>query len=340
MGGRGALVDPVTGFAYPEEWVAACGDPGALELARAGLGVLTASGKVLRRGYTTGTTAAAACKAAILSLRGPVQRVPVRTPCGIEVVVPAEGHSGVGRVTKFVGDYPADATAGLVFVATAEERGDGVSLVPGEGIGRHSRDTHRARSGEPAISPPALSAIMEAIGEAMVTAGIPGVALTLEVPGGREAAARTLNPRLGIVGGISILGSTGLVEPWDDHLAESARERVASAGRVVVTTGRIGLRYARLHFPDREVVLAGSRLADVLAGAGEDVVLAGLPGLVLKFLYPGILEGTGCQTVEELSGRPEFRGRMERAFAIAREKYPTLRVVVFSREGEVLGDSG
>lgn len=340
MSGDGPLVDPVTGFAYPDEWVAACGDVVSLELARAGLGVLTASGKVLRRGYTTGTTAAAACKAAVISLRQPVSRVSIRTPCGIEVVVPAEGFSGVGRATKYAGDYPSDATAGLAFVAIAEERRDGVSLVAGEGIGRHSRATRRARAGEPAISPSALSEIMDAISDGMGTAGIPGVALRLEVPGGGEAAAHTLNPRLGIVGGISILGSTGLVEPWDDHLVESARERVDSARRAVVTTGRLGLRYARLHFPDRDVVLAGSRLEEVIGCAQGDIVLAGLPGLVLKFLFPGILEGTGCQTVEELAGRPEFRARMERAFAIAREKYPFLRVVVFSRDGEVLGDSG
>jgi len=64
------LVDPVTGFAYPGSWVAACGDGEQLALATSGLGVLTASGKVLRRGFSTGTTAAAACKAAVLSLQG------------------------------------------------------------------------------------------------------------------------------------------------------------------------------------------------------------------------------------------------------------------------------
>ncbi len=334
------LIDPVTGFSYPERWVESCRDRNAIELAASGLGVLTASGKVLRRGYSTGTTAAAACKASILSLRGPVAGVRIRTPCGIPVLVPVQGRDGRAEAAKFAGDYPGDATAGIVFVAGATTREEGITLETGEGIGRFSRDTPAGRAGEPAISRSALGEIMDAITESMETTGIAGVALTLSAPGGEEVAQRTLNPRLGILGGISVLGTTGLVEPWDDHLAESVAERVAAAGRVVITTGRLGLRYSRLHFPEHEVVLAGSRIGEAIGAARGEVILAGLPGLVLKFLFPSILEGTGCLTVEELSTRPEFPRRMAHAFSIAREKYPGLRVVILSRNGEILGDSG
>ena len=62
------IIDPLTGFPYPGPWIAACKDDTGLALVRQGLAVLTASGTVLKRGYTTGTTAAACCKAAILSL--------------------------------------------------------------------------------------------------------------------------------------------------------------------------------------------------------------------------------------------------------------------------------
>ena len=67
--------DPVTGFLYPKSWQEKVADPRALDLVGQGFAVLTASGTVLRRGYTTGTTAAAACKAAILSLSREVSRV-------------------------------------------------------------------------------------------------------------------------------------------------------------------------------------------------------------------------------------------------------------------------
>lgn len=334
------LIDPVTGFSYPRHWVAACRDREQLALAASGLGVLTASGKVLMRGFTTGTTAAAACKAAVLSLKNPVDSVPIRTPCGISLHVPVRCSRGRAEASKFAGDYPGDATAGLVFVAEAETRDGGITLETGEGIGRFSRRTPRGRPGEPAISPPALQEIMEAITEGMEMTGIPGIALTLTVPRGEIVARKTLNPRLGILGGISVLGTTGLVEPWDDHLAGSVRERVAAAERLVVTTGRLGLRYSRLHFPEHEIVLAGSGIREALNAAEGKVILSGLPGLVLKFLFPGILEGTGCLTVEELAQKPVFSEKMEQAFSIARTKYPRLRVVIFSRDGEIMGDSG
>jgi cobalt-precorrin-5B (C1)-methyltransferase len=64
------MIDPVTGTPYPDDWVAACASPGARALAASGLGVLTADGTVLRRGISTGATAAAAAKAAVLSIAG------------------------------------------------------------------------------------------------------------------------------------------------------------------------------------------------------------------------------------------------------------------------------
>ncbi|NYT20218.1 MAG: cobalt-precorrin-5B (C(1))-methyltransferase [Methanomicrobiales archaeon] len=334
------VTDPVTGFTYPEPWIRKASGRDDLALARNGLAVLTSSGTILRRGFTTGTTAAACCKAAILSLVRPVESVDVTVPCGLTVTVPVAGSGGQAECRKYAGDYPTDATAGLLFVARCTVRPDGMELIPGVGIGRFVRDTPRHQTGEPAISMPARDCIFTAMEEGLRETGLDGAQIMLAIPDGARVGAATLNPKVGIEGGISILGTTGLVEPWDDHLSASVAERVGHADRVVLSTGRIGLRYARLLFPDHEAILAGAKLAEALSAADGEVVLCGLPGLILRFLDPGILDGTGCMTVEELSGRPGFERKMEGAFHTAKERYPGLRIVVIDRKGVIMGDSG
>lgn len=331
--------DPVTGFDYPEEWVTRCKDPKKLGEVEAGLSVLTSTGQVLRRGFTTGTTAAAACKAAILSLQGDVDSVDVRLPCGLSVEVPAVGRKGVGRCAKFSGDYPSDVTSGLVFVAMANPTSV-IAIQPGRGIGRFSRDTPRGFKGTAAISPPARGEITLAIREAARAIGAPGASVHLEAEGGERIGPRTLNPRVGVEGGISVLGTTGLVEPWDDHLEESNLERIAGADRVVLTTGRMGLRFSRLAFPDHEIVLVGAKMEKAIAAARGEAILAGLPALILKFLDPEILAGSGYSTVEELMTSSEGTGRMSEALSKGKQRYPDLRVVLFDRHGSVVGDSG
>lgn len=333
------VTDPVTGFVYPPEWVSACRDCGALDLVTSGLGVLTSSGDVLRRGYTTGTTAAAACNAAILSIKNPVCDVRIRIPCGLLITIPVEGREGHARALKYAGDYPGDATAGVAFEAAAFPARNGIVLSPGIGIGRWERETPRFRKGEPAISPTALQEILDAIRDAMHETDLSGARVELFVPEGEAVAAGTLNPRIGITGGISILGSTGLVEPWDDHLTGSVLDRIQRSDRIVLTTGRLGLRYSRLLFPDHEAILAGARIREALDRASGEVILCGLPGLILKFLDPDILAGTGCLTVEELSMKPGFEHTLFEIFRGMKETYPGIRVVIVSREGDILGDS-
>ncbi|HPH34658.1 MAG TPA: cobalt-precorrin-5B (C(1))-methyltransferase [Methanoregulaceae archaeon] len=334
------ITDPVTGFSYPASWIAACNDKEGLDLVRAGLAVLTSSGMILRRGYTTGTTAAACCKAATLSLKEVPDKVSVLTPSGIRVCVPVEATHGTASCFKYPGDYPGDATAGIGFIAECNPAGNGISLYPGEGIGRFARDTPRNRKGDPAISSPALSSILAAIQEGLETTGLPGVTIHLQIPRGEIVAKDTLNPKLGIEGGISILGTTGLVEPWDDHLTKTVMEWVRTSDRVVLTTGRTGLRYARLLFPGYDAVLAGSHLKEALGEAKGQVILCGLPALILKFLDPEILSRTGCETIEAFATRPEFRARMHASFLKGKERYPRLRVVIVDRNGNILGDSG
>ncbi len=323
---------------YPEEWVAACTDAAGLVEVSQGTAVLTSSGVIRRRGFTTGTTAAAACKAAVLSLDRPVDAVIINLPSGVAVVVKTVGQEGVGRCNKYSGDYPEDVTAGCEIVATARSSA-GVRIVAGEGIGRFERDTPRYPRGAPAVSPAARELILRSIQEALESIGEAGATVELQVVGGRDIAARTLNPRVGVEGGISILGTTGLVEPWDDHLEESRLERVSRAERVVLTTGRRGLAHSRRMFPDHEVVLVGVNMEAAIQAAPGEVVLCGLPALILKFLDPDILASSGFHTVDELRSSPEWEERMSAAFRKGRERFPGLRVVIVDREGSVLGDT-
>jgi len=331
--------DPVTGFEYPAEWAENCREPHKLQLVEGGLAVLTASGTVLLRGFTTGTTAAAACKAAVLSLNGSVDFVDLRLPCGLIVGVSAAGESGRASCKKFSGDYPGDATSGIEFLAEALPGGAGLTLIAGRGIGRFGRDTPRFRTGEPAISPTARECIENAIREAMECIGISGVTVTFSAPKGAEVARGTLNQKVGVKDGISVLGTTGFVEPWDDHLTESVIERIAAARDPVLTTGRIGLRYSRLLFPEKEAILVGGKIGEALAAASGDVILCGLPALILRYIDPDILAGTGFETVEELSGSPGFKALAVARLRRFRQKYPHIRIVLVNRKGAIIGES-
>jgi cobalt-precorrin-5B (C1)-methyltransferase len=333
------MKDPVTGFDYPEEWVKRCSSPELLRLAEEGLGVLTSTGTIIRRGYTTGTTAAAACKAAILSLSGVVTSVPVHLPCELVVSVPVFGLAGNASCKKYAGDYHDDVTAGCEFIAEASPLPEGIRFVPGEGIGRFSRDTPRFRKGEPAISPAPLECILRSIQEAIDQLGLPGVRVKLQIPLGEEIARKTLNPRIGVEGGLSVLGTTGLVEPWDDHLEESMRERISISRNTVLTTGRIGIRYARLLYPDHDIILVGGKIGEALDAAKGEVILFGLPGLILRYINPHILEGSGFSTVEEYAASPEFPQTMNKSLRDFKKVYPLVRVIIVNRIGITIGES-
>jgi cobalt-precorrin-5B (C1)-methyltransferase len=328
--------DPVTGFDYPAEWVEKCEDPVKLDLVDQGLAVLTSSGTVLQRGFTTGTTAAAACKASVLSLQKPVDEVSISIPSGLVVTVPVESGNGRASCRKFSGDYPSDVTANLEFVAEARAGPEGIQLVPGEGIGIFSRTTPRYAKGVPAISEAPLACILASIQEALDEIGISGVSVSLCIPEGRKVAEKTLNPRMGVVDGISVLGTTGLVEPWDDHLEESMAGQIAAADRPVLTTGRVGLRYSRLLFPDRTVILIGGKLGPALHAVSGEATLCGLPALILRHIRPGLLEGTGYGTVEEFSVSPGFNVAARAILAEFKKTHPNIRVILINREGKIM----
>ena len=177
----------------------------------------------LRRGWTTGACATAAARAAFVALSGGPHPDPVEIalPGGQRVAFAlALGEHGDGYaragVVKDAGDDP-DVTHGALVVATVRPGapGAGVSFKAGEGVGTVTRPGLPIAPGEPAINPVPRAMIRAAIAEAAEALGVaPDAEVELSIPGGALLAERTLNGRLGIVGGLSILGTTGIVVPY------------------------------------------------------------------------------------------------------------------------------
>ncbi len=175
----------------------------------------------LRRGWTTGACATAAVKAALEALWGgavPAQ-VTITLPRGeTPVFAVAEARSGDGWVeagiVKDAGDDP-DVTHGALILARVREVGAEVAFRAGEGVGTVTRPGLPVAPGEPAINPVPRQMMTEVVAEMAARHGRSGgVEITLTIPGGAALAARTWNPRLGITGGLSILGTTGIVRPF------------------------------------------------------------------------------------------------------------------------------
>jgi cobalt-precorrin-5B (C1)-methyltransferase len=177
----------------------------------------------LRKGWTTGACAAAAARAAFEALHTGnfVDPVTIRLPRGQRPSFAlAARQLGPGRATagivKDAGDDP-DVTHGALILAQVEPApaGSGVAFRAGEGVGTVTRPGLALAVGEPAINPGPRAMIAQAIADAAEGLGIAGDALvTIAVPGGAALAAKTMNARLGILGGLSILGTTGVVVPY------------------------------------------------------------------------------------------------------------------------------
>lgn len=177
----------------------------------------------LRRGWTTGACATAATRAAFEALhtgRFP-DPVAVRLPGGKRpsfALATSECRDGAARagIVKDAGDDP-DATHGALVLATVRRgpAGSGVTFRAGPGVGMVTRPGLPVPPGEPAINPVPRAMMREAVAEVAALFGVPGDAdVEIAIPGGDAIATKTLNPRLGIVGGLSILGTTGIVVPY------------------------------------------------------------------------------------------------------------------------------
>jgi cobalt-precorrin-5B (C1)-methyltransferase len=194
----------------------------------------------LRRGWTTGACATAAVKAALSELWGGrvLSEVEITLPRG-ETPVFAVADRDIGDdyvrigITKDAGDDP-DVTHGALILVTVREVGEGVVFKAGNGVGTVTKPGLPIAPGEPAINPVPRKMMRRAVWSAGFEAGrvdapppvdffdndepeLPAglnVEITISIPGGEELATKTWNPRLGIKGGLSVLGTTGIVRPF------------------------------------------------------------------------------------------------------------------------------
>jgi cobalt-precorrin-5B (C1)-methyltransferase len=232
----------------------------------------------LRTGYTTGTSAAAATKAALLALISgkTVDCVVVSLPKGKKITIKIVGtriegnDSATSTVIKYAGDDP-DVTDGAEICSTVsfvDQLGE-IIIDGGKGVGRITKPGLGLEIGKAAINPTPLRMIEQAVRE---VASVPylkqnGISVIITVPKGDEIAKRTDNPRLGIVGGISILGTTGIVLPYSTaSFAASIRQSLdvsvaLGTYTVVLTTGGRSEDFAKEIFgkslPDHSFVQIG-----------------------------------------------------------------------------------
>ncbi|MCI9316855.1 MAG: cobalamin biosynthesis protein CbiD [Oscillospiraceae bacterium] len=216
-------------------------------------------GKRLRLGYTTGSCAAAAAKAAayMLLTGRRMERAALTTPRGVRLELPVreirmEPGAVSCAVEKDSGDDP-DVTRGtLVFAAVSRTEGTGVTIDGGAGVGRVTK---------PGLDQPVGAAAINSVPRRMIREGVEeiqaltddhgGLSVVISVPEGEALAKKTFNPRLGIVGGISILGTTGIVEPMSERaLVETIRvelrqRRAAGADYALLTPGNYGSDFIR-----------------------------------------------------------------------------------------------
>lgn len=181
-------------------------------------------GKNLRCGYTTGSCATAAAKAAAtMLLTGErVDSVRIDTPKGIVLSLePLEVEQTADYVScairKDSGDDPDDTNGILVFAKVEKVSEPGVHIEGGVGVGRVTKPGLACAVGGPAINPTPRRMITTEVASVMEQAGYnAGLLVTISIPEGVEIAKKTFNPRLGIVGGLSVLGTSGIVEPMSE----------------------------------------------------------------------------------------------------------------------------
>lgn len=226
---------------------------------------ITVGTKRMRCGYTTGTCAAAASRAAAeLLLGGPaIPAVSVSTPAGIDVVVEIEEHDVGGRwaqcaVRKDSGDDPDVTNGALVYARVEYCDKPGIHIDGGLGVGRVTREGLDQPVGAAAINSTPRCMIAEQIESALEAARLRGAEgamdagflVTIAIPAGVKLAAKTFNPRLGIEGGISVLGTSGIVRPMSEDALVSSIElemrtlRARGVDDVLIVPGNYGRDFA------------------------------------------------------------------------------------------------
>ena len=221
-------------------------------------------GKKLRYGYTTGSSATAATKAALMYLlddsKHDIPEVTIKLPSGNSLTINVsslekKGNGVLASVIKDGGDDP-DVTHGLEIYSKVSLRNDSkINIFGGTGVGKVTKKGLPVAPGNSAINPVPLKMIRETV-EEILPEGF-GADVEISVPKGEETAKKTLNAKLGIIGGISILGTTGIVKPmseesWKASLAIELKMALENAGNgeAIFLFGNRGKQYLSDNFDD------------------------------------------------------------------------------------------
>ncbi|MCP3969338.1 MAG: cobalt-precorrin-5B (C(1))-methyltransferase [Rhodobacteraceae bacterium] len=337
----------------------------------------------LRRGWTTGACSTAAVKAALLRLWGGAfpQTVTITLPRG-ETPVFALAHRAAGDgwteagIVKDAGDDP-DVTHGVTVIARVEASDGGVRFHAGEGVGTVTKPGLPIGPGGPAINPVPRRMICQTIEECAATYGKQAdINVTISIPNGAAIAEKTWNPRLGITGGLSILGTTGIVRPFSCSawiasihrgvdvaravgLSHVAGCTGATSERVVQTLHGLPdqamldmgdfagglLKYLKTH-PVKRLTIGGGigKITKLAQGAGDlhsarsQVDFA---ALAAEFGEPGLADATSAlhvaERVRDMPQRMADRARVRVAKALPETETD---VVVVDRAGAILARSG
>ena len=274
----------------------------------------------LHSGLTTGTCATAAAVAAMLMLTAKADaslphEVPVVLPDGETIHVPVGYGDGYAYCIKEAGDDP-DVTNGIEVRASItpnpSTNGEGnIEIVGGEGVGVFTLPGFDYPPGSPAINKVPREMIRHNL-EALTIDHLP-LNITISVPDGEETARRTFNPRLGIKGGISIIGVSGIVKPFSEEaFARSIHKcmevaKASGAERVVVNSGGKSERYVKARYPElpqQAFVEYGNYIGETLKIADElgirNVTLGVMLGKAVK-LAAGHLDTHSRKTTMDLS---------------------------------------
>ena len=224
----------------------------------------------LHSGLTTGTCATAAAIAATqrMLMGEEPKSVPVILPNGETIDVEVTYGDGFASVFKQAGDDP-DVTNGIEIRASVKSS-DHFEILGGEGVGRFTVPGFDFPPGEPAINKAPRQMMRDNIKE--------NVSITISVPQGAEIARRTFNPRLGIEGGISIIGVSGIVKPFSEEaFVASIRKciqvaKASGSDRVVINSGGKSERFVKSQYtdlPQQAFVEYGNYIGETLAIANE-----------------------------------------------------------------------
>lgn len=236
----------------------------------------------LRSGYTTGACATAAAKAALIRLLTgeSLSEVRFHIPDGEELSLPVksvwqeEEASAMAAVVKDAGDDPDVTNRSVIETKVSFSAQPGIHFLQGRGVGKVTLPGVGLPVGEPAINPAPRQMIVREL-SALYDGGLD---VTISVPGGEELALRTFNPKLGIVGGISIIGTSGIVRPFSSEaFVEAIRREVEvcqaiGASRLIINSGAKSEKFVKREYPDlppQAFVHYGNYIGDTLKIADD-----------------------------------------------------------------------